>query len=147
MLHEAVHQLAREVVRLPRTLREGDALPGRLLPDTYPLWWIDRLQLSGDLHADLFRGRLIPLRDLVQDTGPPVDGQVNLYYLQFWSVARFLMERDPEAFREVARAGGTLDALETHFGPVAELQDDWYVALQAQLERVRAARERRDASR
>lgn len=68
MLHEGVHQLSHEVAHLhlakwadegmaeyfsTSMLRDGRLELGHVDRNTYPVWWLDELKLSGDLDHDL----------------------------------------------------------------------------------------------
>lgn len=154
MVHEATHQLNLEWAhrRLPKWLNEGIATyfgtsrlsngvlrPGDIDPNTYPTWWLPRVWLSGDLDRDLAEGRLIPLRALIDGTGPAIDQNVNLYYLEYWSLAHFLFDGDDgahaAAIRALVQGDGTLADFERLVGPVASVQRRWY----AHLLRMRAS--------
>lgn len=150
MLHEATHQLSRELARFPKVrwvdeglatyfgssrLTQGRLQPGEIDHDTYPLWWLPHLALSGDLQADLRTRRLIPLRDVIAGTGPDIGGHVNVYYLQFWSLTHFLFHYDggryASGYRALIRRGGTLEDFEALIGPVERVQAEWYTYLHA----------------
>ena len=146
MVHEAVHQLNREVanLELAQWADEGvaeyfstsrfssDRLRlGVTDPNTYPLWWLEDMELTGDQSRDLAAGRLIPLRALV--TGESqlcMEKEFNRFYVHWWSLTQFLMEADGArrraSFLRVLRDGGTLDSFERHIGPVDAVQADWY---------------------
>jgi hypothetical protein len=154
LLHEAVHQLNAEVarLRLPKWIDEGLATYfatsryedgvlrlGRPDSETYPTWWLAKLGRSGDLEADLRRGRIIPLRAVISgDGGPDLDEEFNLYYVHWWTLTHFLLERDEGrqrgAYFRVIRKGGDLGAFESEFGPVEEVQRQWYVHLRGLYE-------------
>lgn len=157
MLHETVHQLAREVARFPKTrwsdeglaayfgasrIVEGKLVPGSVDPDTYPVWWLPHLALSGDIDDDIAKGRLIPLRAIIEGNGPPIGEHVNTYYLQFWSLTHFLLHheggRHAPAYRRLLARGGSLRDFESAFGPIGQVQAAWYVHLQAQVAAARA---------
>lgn len=150
MLHEATHQLSREVARFPKVrwvdeglatyfgssrVAQGRLQPGQIDRDTYPLWWLPHLALSGDLQADLRARRLIPLRDVIAGTGPDISGYVNIYYLQFWSLTHFLFHYDggryAAGYHALIRRGGSLQDFETLIGPIEQVQEEWYGYLQA----------------
>lgn len=152
MLHEATHQLAREVARFPRQrwsdeglasyfgasrIVNGHLVPGSVDRNAYPIWWLPRLALSGDLDDDIAHGRLIPLRAIIEGNGPPIGEHVNTYYLQFWSLTHFLLHHDggrhAPAYRRLLARGGTLADFEAAFGPIERVQAQWYVHLQAQV--------------
>ncbi|HEY0502917.1 MAG TPA: hypothetical protein VGD42_05405 [Lysobacter sp.] len=160
MLHEVTHQFAREVAAFPRArwsdeglasyfgasrIVDGTLVPGRVDPDTYPIWWLPRLALSGDLDEDIAKGRLIPLRALIEGDGPPIGEHVNTYYIQFWSLTHFLLQHDggrhAPAYRRLLARGGSLGEFEAAFGPVERVQAQWYAHLQAQVAALGAAPE------
>ncbi|MGH8028601.1 MAG: hypothetical protein ACREO3_01570 [Arenimonas sp.] len=151
MLHEATHQLAREVARYPKrawsdeglatylsssVVRGGQLVPGEIDPDTYPVWWVRDLALSGDRHGDFAQGRLIPLRALISgEGGPPIGEAVNQYYIGYWSLAHFLLHHDggrhADAFRTLIATGGGLAEFERLVGPVEQIEAQWYEYLRA----------------
>lgn len=146
MMHEATHQLNAEAacLSLPQWLDEGlacyvstsriadDALRlGEIDTNTYPVWWLDTMTLSGDLEADKRNGLVIPLRAILcGQGGPDIDKHFNLYYLHWWSLAHFLMQGEKGTYREgLARLiadGATPDAFETCIGPIEEMEARWY---------------------
>ena len=146
MMHEATHQLNAEAacLTLPQWLDEGLACyvsTGRIVGDslrlgeidtnTYPVWWLDSMELSGDLEADKKSLGIIPLRAILcGQGGPDLDKHVNLYYLHWWSLAHFLMRYENGMYRAgLARLiadGVTAEAFETCIGPVEEIEARWY---------------------
>jgi hypothetical protein len=145
MVHEATHQLNSEWahLRLPRWINEGVASYfgtsriengvlriGEIDPNTYPTWWLPQLWLSGNLEDDLAHGRLIPLRALITDTGPDINQNVNLYYIEYWSLVHFLFEHEhgryAARFKKLVVAGGSAEAFEREFGSIEQLQREWY---------------------
>lgn len=144
MLHEATHQLNREVARLDlaQWLEEGLAeyfstsriqsnrlALGWIDPNTYPVWWMDEIATSPDLQASLTNGSVIPLRAIVSGTGgPSLNQEFNLYYLHWWTLTHFLFEN--QKYREPAMAlvqrGGGLEAFEQTIGPLAAVEPEWY---------------------
>lgn len=159
MLHEATHQLRNEVARFPKTkwidegvasyfgtsrLRDGKLVPGEIDPDTYPIWHLRGLNLSGDLQADLQKGRIIPLRDLMTDAGPPIAQHVNLYYVEYWSLSHFMFHyqngKYAEAYRALIAQSGSVEAFERRIGPIERVQEEWYAYLLDHLPAARYAR-------
>jgi hypothetical protein len=159
MLHEATHQLDTEWAAFPRTpwveeglasyfgtsrIVDGVLRPGEFDPDTYPLWWLDDMQLSGSLDNDLYRRRVVSLRELIDNDGPPVPADVNRYYLGYWSLAHYLLHGDggrhAAAFRAMVAEGGSLEAFERRVGPVERVEAGWYAYLVARRDEVRALR-------
>jgi hypothetical protein len=159
MLHEAAHQLDQEwggFGRMPwigeglaayfATSRLDDAglHPGELEPDTYPLWWLGELHLSGDRQADFMARRLVPLRELIEADAPQRRDDVNAYYIGYWSLAHYLLHGDggrhAAAFRAMVADGGTLEDFERRVGPVEAVEQRWYAHLLAQRDALEAAR-------
>jgi hypothetical protein len=160
MVHEATHQLNAEWahMRLPKWIDEGVAAyfatsridhgvlhPGDIDPETYPTWWLPQLPLSGDLDRDLADGRLIPLYALITGTGPDINHNVNLYYIEYWSLVHFLFEdehgRHAAGFKALMKTKGSIDEFERLVGPVETMQRAWY----AHLLRMRTSLLSRDA--
>ena len=80
MVHEAAHQLSREVANLdvPRWIDEGIAaylstcavsggklVPGEVDNNTYPIWWLGDMKFSGEGEKDIEAGTIIPLKAIV----------------------------------------------------------------------------------
>ncbi len=146
MLHEGVHQLNHELahLNLPTWADEGlsDYLGSSLLRDSrlevghtdrnsYPIWWLDELQLSGDLNRDLTNGTLIPLRAILTGRGgPSMNKHFNLYYLHWWSLTHMLFDGENGRYRDkvlpLLQEGATLQSFENHIGPVERVQAEWY---------------------
>jgi hypothetical protein len=159
MLHEATHQLDTEWAGFPRTpwveeglaayfgtsrIVDGVLRPGEFDPDTYPLWWLEDMHLSGSLDNDLYRRRIVPLRELIDNDGPPVPADVNRYYLGYWSLAHYLLHGDggrhAAAYRAMIAEGGSLEAFERLVGPVERVEAGWYAHLIARRDEMRALR-------
>ena len=152
MLHEAVHQLNAEVARLDlpqwmdeglgeyfstSVLRDGVLELGRIDRNTYPIWWLDDLDLTGDLQKDIAAANIIPLRAIILGQGgPDLNEQFNLYYVHWWGLTHFLFQFDGgkyrEAFFRLVREGGTLASFEKNVGPIDRIQAEWYQHLRAQ---------------
>lgn len=146
MLHEATHQLSRELAGFPRRrwvdeglatyfgtsqFVDGKLAPGRIDPSTYPVWWLWELGPSGDLQQDKRSGRIVPLRVLITDQGSEgIAVNVNGYYLGYWSLARFLLQADggrhAPGFRKAISEGGTVESFERNIGRIDEVEKDWY---------------------
>jgi hypothetical protein len=146
MLHEGVHQLNHEVARLELAqwadegvaeyfstsrLRNGRLDVGKVDRNTYPVWWLDELPLTGDLERDLKSGTIIPLRAILAGRGgPSMNQNFNLYYLHWWSFVHLLFEAENGTYRagtiSVLREGATLASVEKHIAPVERLQAEWY---------------------
>jgi len=157
MLHEATHQLNTEVAgwRLPAWANEGVAsylgaswledgvlTPGRSDPDAYPIWWLSRMGLTGDLRADIAAGRIIPLRQLLDGGGPGIDRHVNLYYLHYWSLSHFLFHGQDgtyaDAYRRLLARGASTADFERTIGPVGAVEVQWYAHLLAAMRTMQA---------
>lgn len=146
MLHEATHQLNREVAGLQRRawieeglatyfgasrLESGELIAGSIDPAAYPIWWLPKLPLSGDLKRDVGEGRFIALRVLITGSdGPPIDRHVNEYYVGYWSLTYFLFHYDggkyADGYRKLIANGGGIDDFETLIGPVGVIEAEWY---------------------
>lgn len=118
-------------------LRDGVLKVGQMDRNTYPIWWLEDIGLSGNLDKDLSRGEVIPLRNIISGQGgPSLDKCFNLYYVEWWSLTHFLFQFDGRKYREaffrVLREGGTLASFEKNVGPVERIQTEWYGHLQAQ---------------
>lgn len=156
MVHEATHQLSREVagLTLPQWLDEGLAgcfgtsrleagtlKFGEVDSNTYPAWWATLLAKSGDLERDKREGSVIPLRVIVSGSGGPrLDASVNLSYLHWWSLVRFLLEDHPDGFARLVHTKGDVPAFERCIGPIEEIEADWYRSVARLKERIAAAK-------
>ena len=150
MIHEATHQLNAEVAKwqLEKWLDEGIAeyfstsilendrlVLGKIDRNTYPIWWLSSLNLSGDLKNDIQATKIIPLKIIITDSGgPDINKYFNLYYIHWWSLTHFLIHyengRYKAGFFGLVKDGGTLKAFEKQIGPVHEIQAKWYPYLQ-----------------
>ena len=144
MLHEAVHQLNREVahMQLAKWLDEGlaeyfstsrlaaDKLAvGRIDSNTYPVWWIEEIATSPDLSENIRNGSVIPLRSIITGHGgPSMNSYFNLYYLHWWTLTYFISEspRYRERALTLVQRGGGLDCFEQTIGPVEQVQAEWH---------------------
>lgn len=152
MLHEATHQLNTEVAgwRLPAWANEGVAsylgagwmengvlTPGRSDPDAYPIWWLSGMGLTGNLPADVAAGRIIPLRQLLEGTGPDINQHVNLYYLHYWSLSHFLFHAREGAYaapyKQLLAQGAATHDFERLIGPLDAIESEWYGYLLAAM--------------
>ena len=166
MLHEAVHQLNTEVAgwRLPAWANEGVAsylgaswlendllTPGRSDPDTYPIWWLSRMKLTGSLHADVAAVRFIPLRELLEGGGPGIDQHVNLYYLHYWGLTHFLFHyengRYAAAYKQLLARGASTTDFERLIGPIGEIEEAWYTYMLEAIATMRAYEAENDIER
>jgi hypothetical protein len=152
MLHEAIHQLNDEVTQLRAPqwldeglgdyfgcslLRNGTLQPGQIDRNTYPIWWLEDMALSGDIARDIANSQIIPLRAILSGQGgPSLNRHFNLYYIHWWSLTHFLFEhaggKYRTAFFRVIREKGTLESFEKNIGPIERVQAEWYQYLQDQ---------------
>lgn len=149
MLHEATHQLQREVSGFRRSrwldeglatylsssqLIDGQLQPGSPDPEAYPIWQLPWHRMSGVMQQDIANGTFIPLRALITGQGaPPVDDNVNAYYIHWWSLAHYLMHGDggrhAAGYKRLVAEPGGVEAFERLVGPLAEVQRGWYADL------------------
>lgn len=154
MLHEATHQLLRQAsgFRLRRwinegiasyfgagTLREGRLDPAIPDPDAYPIWWLASMDLSGDIQADIDRGTVVPLAQIIEESGPPIAGNVNGYYIHYWSLAHYLMHGEGGKYRgpflALAARGGDPREFRRLIGSYDRIQSGWYAHLRGLVQR------------
>lgn len=157
LIHEATHQLAREVARFPRKrwLDEGmAAYIGGSVPrgdtfafgtadrNAYPTWWLHRHDWHGALDDDRAAGFWTPLADLMDDrVAPGRGGDVNRVYVQYWALTHFLLHaRDGTlrpALHALLREGGGRATFERAVGPLAEIEPDVHAHLMARVDEAR----------
>ena len=162
MLHEVTHQLNHEVAHFPQSkwineglatyfgaskIVDGKLIPGRIDANTYPIWGVSRLSLTGDLGNDIRLGKIIGLRALISGVGGPnIDEKFNAYYIGYWSLTHFLFHfengRYARSFRQLIAAGGTVDQFERVIGPVDQIESAWYAYLTVQVAALKAAKKR-----
>jgi len=155
MLHEATHQLNAEIAKFPRVkwieeglgtyfgtsrFEAGRVLPGRIDPNTYPIWHLSNFRLSGDLDADIRDNRWIATETLITGIDAPYfNTNVNLYYLQYWSLTHYLFHgadgRYAEGYRRLIAEGGTLENFRKHIGPPERVDFERYRYYRALLDR------------
>jgi len=146
MVHEATHQLNNEVsqFRLPQWAEEGIACYfsttkmddgkmslGVIDRDTYPIWWLSSLDLSGDLSRDKSDKKIMNLRSIVNDEKPlKMNQHVNLYYIHWFSLVHFLLEGEEGKYREVfmtcVKTPSGLEAFEENIGSYQLIEPQWY---------------------
>jgi len=154
MLHEATHQLMREVSRFPRAkwvdegvasyfgssrLVDGALRLGDADPEAYPIWWLSRQTLTGNLEQDIAAGRIIPLEQLVSGQGGPDENRYfNLYYIHYWSLTHFLLHYREglyaDRYKRLIAEGGTLQNFTRIVGPPQRIQREWYAYLRQIVE-------------
>jgi hypothetical protein len=146
MVHEAAHQLNNEVSHfdLPQWAEEGIACYfstsktadgkmtlGMIDSDTYPIWWLSSLGLSGDLSRDKADRKIMSIRSIVNDEKPlKMNRHVNLYYIHWFSLVHFLLEGEQRKYREafiacVKKPSG-LEAFEKNIGLYQMIEPQWY---------------------
>lgn len=152
MLHEATHQLRNEVTHFPKAkwideglatyfstsqIRDSKLIPGTIDVDTYPLWHLRGLTLTGSLEDDIRKGRIIPLRDLIAGTGPDIARNVNLYYIEYWSLSHFLFHygdgKYAKQYKTLIAQEGSLESFEKLVGLAERIQSEWYAYLNDQI--------------
>ncbi|MEN9354573.1 MAG: hypothetical protein RL318_1898 [Fibrobacterota bacterium] len=137
-IHEATHQLNAERAQLdlPRWLNEGLACLfstsrldssglhlGAVDPESYPVWWLKEYRPVGNRIADLRNGKLQSLETIVRGGGVvPESGDLNLAYLSWWTVTRFLWSRDPVRFFAWVKADRSVEGLERIVGSLKDLE-------------------------
>jgi hypothetical protein len=157
MVHEATHQLNHERARLRQAtwmeeglatyfgasrIRDRTLTPGTIAIDAYPIWWLPRLGLSGNLQDDIRMGRVIPLRILINSRRGDIGTNVNGHYIGYWSLTHFLFHYDngryAGRYRQLRASGGSLDDFERLLGPVERVEGQWYEYLQQRVAAVAA---------
>jgi Protein of unknown function (DUF1570) len=153
MVHEATHQLNNELAhfKIPKWTNEGLAsyfgaskienkilLAGSIDTNAYPIWWLSRLNLSGNLDADIADKEIIPLQFIISGNGGPDFSQnVNLYYIEYWSLTHFLFHYKngiyADNYKKLIIEGGSLENFERLIGPIDKIQREWYDYLENDL--------------
>ena len=156
MIHEATHQLNTEVAGFKKSkwIDEGLAtyfgtsriererlIPGKIDPNSYPIWWLSNSELTGSLDTDIQSGRWIPIRALITgQNAPNINSNVNRYYIQYWSLSHFLFHgengRYANAYRQLIVEGGSLKNFEVLIGPADKIEYEWYRYLQANIQQL-----------
>ena len=151
-IHEATHQLNRQVGHLPLTrwadeglacyfatsrIENGRIDPGTVDWDTYPAWWMASYRLSGDLQQDIATKQIIPLREILIRSAQPT--RINPTYIHWWSLTHFLFHYEDgkyaDAFDQLIREGTSIQNFERLIGPVDIIQKEWYRHLEAMITR------------
>ncbi len=158
MLHEGTHQLNNEVARFKiqrwineglasyygtSKIKEGKLLPGQIDINTYPIWWIPNISLSGGIQTDIKNGRIIPLRALITGIGgPDFNKEFNLYYIHYWSLSHFLLHYQggqySDGYKKTIADSGSLKSFEKRIGPIDKIQNEWYEYLRQKVLEVKA---------
>ncbi|MCP4130885.1 MAG: hypothetical protein GY754_07870 [bacterium] len=146
MNHEIIHQLNREYafLELPKWLDEGlgeyigtskigekEILLGDLDYNTYPLWWLPSLELSGSLEPDMKNRKIMPLRSIITNYRIlDINEHFNLYYIHWWSLVHFCMHykkgKYRAGFKNHIKAGGSISDFKKHIDPVEIIEPLWY---------------------
>jgi hypothetical protein len=100
---------------------------------------LSKIALTGDLQGDIASGKFIRLRAIVTGKGgPDINRNVNLYYIEYWSLTHFLFHyRDGKyaaRYRQLIATAGTLENFEQIIGPIDQIQVEWYAYLQGVAE-------------
>ena len=146
LVHEAAHQLNYEVskFRLPQWAEEGIACYfstsrmndgkmslGVIDRDTYPIWWLSSLGLSGDLSRDMADKKIMSISSIVNDEKSlKMNEHFNLYYIHWFSLVHFLLEGEQgkyrKAFMACVKTPSDLKAFEENIGPCQIIERQWY---------------------
>lgn len=146
MLHEATHQLAREVSGFPRnrwieeglasyfstsTLGDAGLQLGVIDASAYPVWWLKSYRLSGNAARDVAAEQFVPLEVLLTGRGGPnVDQNFNAYYVGSWSLTHFLFHYEngkyAPAYKQFLAQGAKPGDFAALIGPVKRVQEEWY---------------------
>lgn len=146
MMHEATHQLSRQISGFRRNrwideglasyfsasrLAESGLQLGTIDANAYPIWWVGRFQLTGDAARDVAAETFIPIEVLLTGKGgPDVDLKFNLYYVDAWSLTHFMFHYEngkyAQAYKEFLAQGATLDAFVSLVGSLERVQEEWY---------------------
>lgn len=157
MIHEGVHQLNNEVghFKVPSWIDEGLAtyfgtskiingklLSGQIDANTYPIWWLPRIVLTGNLQNDIKNKKIIPLRAVITGSGgPDINKQFNLYYIHYWSLTHFLFNYNngkySVGYKNLITDGGSLNDFEKRIGPIDLIQNEWYEYLQQKIKEIK----------
>lgn len=153
MLHEAMHQLTREVsgIKYSRWMEEGLAAYfatsqltkgglklGVIDWNTYPAWGLGGYEYSGDLRRDANEFQFIRLEQLITGKdGPSVDERFNLYYVSAWSLTHFLIHFEEGKYLEGYKQFRAGDATWLNFvarvGALDQIEEEWYRYLSLNL--------------
>lgn len=156
MIHEATHQLSREVSGFKRIkwideglasyfgasrISHGKLEPGEIDENTYPIWWLADYSLTGMLEQDIASRQFIPLEQLITGRGgPDINQHFNQYYIHYWSLSHFLFHYRgglyAERYKRLIAEGGSVENFRQIVGPLDRVQAEWYEYL---LQAVRRA--------
>jgi hypothetical protein len=146
MLHEATHQLAREVSGFRRnrwieeglasyfstsTLGDAGLQLGVVDSQAYPVWWLASYRLTGNAARDAAAELFVPLEVLLTGRGGPnVDLNFNAYYVDAWSLTHFLFHYEngkyAAGYKQFLAQGSKPDDFELLIGPMKRVQEEWY---------------------
>src|SRR6266566_8443935 len=97
--------------------------------NTYPVWCMEDIATSPDLSENIRNGSVIPLRAIItHHGGPRMNSHFNLYYLHWWTLTYFILERPEHHARSLAlvQSGGGLKVFEQIIGPIEKVQPEWH---------------------
>jgi hypothetical protein len=160
MVHEATHQLEREVSEFKRVkwvdeglasyfgasrISGGTLQPGEIDEDAYPIWWLDSYMLSGVLDDDIASGQIIPLKNIIEGRGgPDINRYFNQYYVQYWSLSHFLFHYQDGVYaaryKKLIAGDVSLENFERIIGPVDRIQKQWYGYLSQIVDEAKAGK-------
>jgi hypothetical protein len=146
MLHEATHQLAREVSGFRRnrwieeglasyfstsTLGDAGLQLGVVDPQAYPIWWVRSYRLTGNAARDAAAAQFLPIEVLLTGRGgPDVDTTFNVYYVDAWALTHFLFHYEngkyAAGYMQFLAQGSQPADFAALIGPVAQVQAEWY---------------------
>ena len=146
MLHEATHQLAREVSGFRRnrwieeglasyfstsTLGDAELQLGVVDARAYPVWWLSSYRLTGDAARDAAAEQFVPIEVLLTGQGgPDVDSSFNVYYVDAWSLTHFMFHYEngkyAPGYKRFLAQGAKPEDFQPLIGPVKQVQEEWY---------------------
>jgi hypothetical protein len=146
MLHEATHQLAREVSGFRRnrwieeglasyfsasTLGDAELQLGVVDSQAYPIWWLASYRLTGNAARDAAAARFLPIDVLLTGRGgPDVDTTFNVYYVDAWALTHFLFHHEngkyATGYKQFLAQGSQPEDFASLIGPVEQVQAEWY---------------------
>jgi len=146
MIHEATHQLSREIAGLSMSkwLDEGIAeyvstsriidnriALGQIDTNTYPTWWLSIMATTQILEKDKENGSFIPLHRIISGRGgPDMDEHFNLYYVHWWTLTHFLFHYQSGTYQpgwiQLVKHGGSLEDFRHCIGRIEDVERQWY---------------------
>ena len=129
------------------TAREvnGNIALGTIDTTSYPMWWIARLKFTGDMDNDIKANKLMKLEYLIKgEGGLPINKYFNLYYIQWYSLVHYLVfgenGKHKDSFKKYVFNQCPVDEFEKYFGPIDEIQRQWYDHLRNTIHQSAASR-------